>query len=192
MIASCSGNAQWGDINEFHNLLQNLLTKIKFTMEHSSKELPFLHVPTKNVNGQIITDTYHKPTDTQQYIHFKSHNSKSRIKSIPYTLARRIHKIITDKNLNKTCLQELHITLLRRGYPTTLINKGLKLAEKIPQKELRKQKKSNNEKPLAFVATYNKNKSELYTELMKNLEELKNKDKIKEIQVATKIIKSQR
>ena len=34
----------WGDINELHNLLQNLHPKIKFTMEHSSKELTFLDI----------------------------------------------------------------------------------------------------------------------------------------------------
>ena len=61
-----------GDINELHNILQNLHPEIKFTMEHSSKELPFLNIPIKNVNGQIITDNYHKPTDTQKYPHFKS------------------------------------------------------------------------------------------------------------------------
>ena len=32
----------WGDINELHNLLQNLHHKIKFTLEHNSKELPFI------------------------------------------------------------------------------------------------------------------------------------------------------
>ena len=35
-------NYPWGDINELHNLLQNLHPKIKFTIEHSSKELTFL------------------------------------------------------------------------------------------------------------------------------------------------------
>ena len=55
-------------------------------MEHSSKELPFLDILIKNENGQIITDIYLKPTDTQQYLHFKSHHTKSCIKSIPYTL----------------------------------------------------------------------------------------------------------
>ena len=44
----------------------------------------------------------------------------------------------------------------------------------------------------AFVATYNKNNPELFSEIMKNLEELKNKDKNKEILDTTKIIKSQR
>ena len=36
--------------------------------------------------------------------------------------------------------QELHITLHQRGYATTLINKGLELAEKIPLIELRNPK----------------------------------------------------
>ena len=59
----------------------------------------------------------------------------------------------------------------------------------MPRRELRNPKNHNNEKPLAYVATYNKNNPELFTEIMKNLEELKNKHKIKD---TTKIIKSQR
>ena len=82
--------------------------KIKFTMEHSSKEQLFLDIFIKIVNGQIITDIYHKPTDTQQYLHFKSHHSKN---CIPYTLSHRIHTITMDKSLKKTCLKELHTTL---------------------------------------------------------------------------------
>ena len=96
MIASYSGYAH-GKMDELHNLLQNLHSKIKFAMEHSSKELPFLDILKKSVNSQIITNIYHKPTDTQQYLLFKSHHPQNCIKSIPYTLARRIHKIITKK-----------------------------------------------------------------------------------------------
>ena len=70
-------------------------------MEHSLKELPFLDNLIKNVNGKIITDVYHKPTDTQQYLHFRSPHPKNCIKSIPNNLARRIHTIIIDKNLKK-------------------------------------------------------------------------------------------
>ena len=40
-----------------------------------------------------------------------------------------------------------------------------------------------------YVATYNKNNPELYTDIMKNLEEIENKDKIKEILDTAKIIK---
>ena len=105
----------WRDINELHNLPQNLHPKIKFTMDHSSKELPFLDILIKNVNGQIITDINHKPTDTQPYLHFRSHHAKNCKKSIPYTVAHRIHTKITDKNLKKTSLKELHTTLNQRG-----------------------------------------------------------------------------
>ena len=35
---------------------------MKFTIEHSFKEIPFLDIFIKNQNGQIITDIYHKPT----------------------------------------------------------------------------------------------------------------------------------
>ena len=62
----------WGDINELHDLQKNLHPKIKLTMEYNLKELPFSDILIKNVNGQIITDIYHKPTDTQQYLHFRS------------------------------------------------------------------------------------------------------------------------
>ena len=117
--------------------------------------------------------------------------SKS-IKSIPYMLSRTIHTIMIDKNLKKLQPKELHTTLHQRGYPTTLMNKVLELAEKIPQRELRNPKKHNNEKTLAYIATYNKNNPELFTEIMKNLKEIENNDKIKEILDTAKIIKSQR
>ena len=136
----------WGDIYKLHNLLQNLHPQIKFTMEDSLKEFLFLDILIKNVNGQIITDIYHKPTDTQQYLHFRSHDPKNCIKSIPYTLVRRIHTIITDKNLKKTCLKEQHTTLHLRGYPTTLINKGLEFAEKNDPKRIKEPEKTQQRK----------------------------------------------
>ena len=42
-------------------------------MEHNIKELPFLDIFIKNENGQIIIDSYHKHTHTQQYQQIKSH-----------------------------------------------------------------------------------------------------------------------
>ena len=84
------------NINDSHNLLQNQQPKIKFTILHNFKEQLFLNILITNQNGRIITDIYDKPTNIQQYIHFKSHHSKSCIKSIPYTLARWILTIVTN------------------------------------------------------------------------------------------------
>ena len=41
------------------------------------KRIAIFRHPYKNVNGQIITDIYHKPTDTQQYLHFRSQHPKT-------------------------------------------------------------------------------------------------------------------
>ena len=48
----------WEDINNLHNLLQNLHPKITFIIEHSFKELPFLDMLIRNWNDQIIIDIY--------------------------------------------------------------------------------------------------------------------------------------
>ena len=99
-------------------------------MEQSFKELTFLDILIKNKNNQIITDICHKPTDTQPYLHFKSHYLQNCIKSILNTLAHRICTIVINKNRRKTYQEELNVTLYHRGHPTTLTNKGFELAEK--------------------------------------------------------------
>ena len=91
---------------------------MKFTMEHSLKELPFLDI--KNVNGQIITDIYHKPTDTQQYLLFGSHHPKNCIKSTPYTLTRRIHTIITDRKTKRK--KNMHQRTIHNPTPERISN----------------------------------------------------------------------
>ena len=63
-------------------------------------------------------------------------------------------------------------------------------AEKVPQKKLRNPKKYNNENTQVYVATDTKNNPELFTEIINNLEEHKNKDKIKQILDTIKVIKS--
>ena len=68
----------------------------------------------------------------------------------------------------------------------------MELAEKNTPKRIKEPEKHDNEKPLEYVTTYNKNNPELFTEIMKNLEELENKDKINEILDTTKIIKNER
>ena len=54
----------------------------------------------------MITDIYYKPTDIQQYFHFKSHHPQNRIKSTPYTLARRICTIVNIKNHGQLCQEK--------------------------------------------------------------------------------------
>ena len=56
----------WGNVNELNNLFQNLHPKIKFTMEHSFKELPLLDIPIKKQKWpnchRYLPQTHRHPT----------------------------------------------------------------------------------------------------------------------------------
>ena len=93
-------------------LLQNPHPKIEYTMEHSFKYLPFLDILIENANGQITTDIYHKPTDTQHH-----------------TLCS-ICTSVTKEILRNTHQEELRVSLYQRRYQTILIHKEFELTEK--------------------------------------------------------------
>ena len=117
------------DINKIFHLLQNLHPKIKFTMETSKHELPFLDILIKKDITKITTDIYYKTTDTKQYLHFKSSHERHTKVNLPYSLARRICTIITDKDIRELRLKELEKSLLERGYPKQLIMEGTRRAQ---------------------------------------------------------------
>ena len=182
----------WGDITTLHEILQNLHPNIKFTVETSKKEIPFLDILIIKNGCKIITDIYRKPTDTQQYLHFKSHHPKTCRTSIPYTLARRICTIIVPSALRNIRLNELRNVLKERGYPITLIDKGIELANSLPLNILRQAKVKDSKQPLAFVSTFNRRNPELFTEAYNHLNNLRMDDKLNDILNNTKVIKSKR
>ena len=69
----------------------------KIYYKHSSKELSFLDILIKTEIAKSSQISITNQQTPKQYLHFKSHLAKNYIKSNPYTLARRIHTIITDK-----------------------------------------------------------------------------------------------
>jgi hypothetical protein len=93
------------NINSLHIELNNLHPKLKFTMEQSETEISFLDITLKQENGNIITDIYHKATDTKQYLHFKSCHPRTTKNNIPYNLARRICTIVIEPGLRKQRLK---------------------------------------------------------------------------------------
>ena len=184
--------SSWGDIKDLYQTLQNMHPNINFTIEYSYSEIPFLDIMVINKNGKVITDIYRKPTDTQQYLHFKSDHPKNCIKSVPYTLARRICTIINDPILKRTRLDELHQSLSERKYPTPIIREGIRKVENIPLSELRKPRIKKTKDPLTFVSTFNKNNPEIFPEIKKNLQHLENNATFKKILDNTELINSKR
>ena len=62
----------------------------------------------RNINGQLETDVYHKPTHTDKYLFFFSHYSRSHKKSIARTLL-----IVNSGNLFESMLYRV---LATNGY----------------------------------------------------------------------------
>ena len=91
-------DTKMGPITELHNILNDLHERIKFTVETNYEKMNFLDIQMTAKNDKIITDIYFKPTDTHNYIPFKSAHPRHTLINIPYNLARRLCTIIDEKN----------------------------------------------------------------------------------------------
>ena len=67
-------------------------------------------------SGNITTDLYVKPTDTQQYLMATSCHPNHTKRSIPYGQALRILRICSSKESAKLRCTELVDCLFKRGY----------------------------------------------------------------------------
>ncbi|MEW8544348.1 MAG: hypothetical protein AB2693_12510 [Candidatus Thiodiazotropha sp.] len=85
------------ELKNLHYILNHLHQDIKFTVECSKTELPFLDVLVKNEDGKIHTDIFYKPTDSKMYLLFQSCHPKHIKTSIPFSLARRLRCIVSDE-----------------------------------------------------------------------------------------------
>ena len=77
-------------LNQFVEHLNSCVESINFTMEASSKEIPFLDVLVRLDQGRLSTDLYSKPTDSHSYLKFESSHPKNCKNSIPYSQFLRV------------------------------------------------------------------------------------------------------
>jgi hypothetical protein len=69
---------------EFLNYINNYHETIKYTWEYSERGVSYLDVRVELESGKLQTDVYSKPTDTHQYLDFKSCHPAHVKKAIPY------------------------------------------------------------------------------------------------------------
>ena len=87
-------------LTEFLTKLNTQHDSIKFDYEKSIKYIAFLNILIYiDVERQLQTMLYTKPTDTQNYLHIKSANPKHLKESLPFSQAIKVeesgHKIVT-------------------------------------------------------------------------------------------------
>ena len=154
--------------------------------------MPFLDVLVIKNDTLISTDIFFKITDSKQYLNFKSCHPKHTKTNIPFSLARRMCTIISDKTVLKTRLKELFNILLKRKYPFEVIKTGILNAIKIPRNSLLTLQNNKDEHVLPFVSTHNPRNKEVFGVLKNNLFMMNNDETMKRIMNNNKIIKCKR
>ena len=180
------------ELKTFHGILNNLHKDIKFTIQSSPNEQPFLDVMVQNKDGRLETDIYYKETDSKQYLLFTSCHPRHTKLSIPYNLARRLRTIISEQNTLEIRLNELKSFLLTQKYPKKLIQSGIDRAMQLDQKTLRNVTEKTRESVITYVSTHNPKNPEIFNVINFNLPILLEDPKMNKVLSNFKLIKSKR
>lgn len=183
----------FGDIDRVKDILNALHPDIKFTLDSSPTELPFLDVLVKKQGNILTTDIYYKPTDSRRYLNFKSCHPSHTKRNIPYNLARRIALIVEDKTVRKVRLDELTQSLIDCDYPPKLCSDASNKFSSVDSKDLRKNtRKDRDHNILCFVNTYNPNNFQFYEIIKNSINMLEGSEKMVEVMQNRTIINSLR
>ena len=152
---------RYGNILIFKNLINSLHPSIKFTIETNTHNINFLDVTVYIEENKLEKDIYHKVTDSRRYVPFNSGHPKHTLHNIPFTLAKRIHSIVSKPLRRQYRLTELRDILLHLKYPASLINNAFQRASNIPQNI-----QTDGRKILAFNSTFNRNNPNIYRDVI--------------------------
>lgn len=152
---------------------------IKFTVELSSIEIPFLDTLVYIDKNKLRTKLYKKPTDKKQYLHYHSEHPLHVKNSIPYAQALRYRRIIEDDTILNADLEKLKAKFISRNYPEFIIDRAINKVIKLNRSDIiqYKSKQDNVFNFTPFVLTFNNalvaNKiSNIYQLLTKSWQEL--------------------
>ena len=132
-------------------------------MEKDRQSIHFLDVRVYKDNEKSETDIYRKPTDSFNYLPFNSCHPQHIKRNIPFNLAYRIKRIVSDSEIRTKRLNELREILLRLKYPKELIDGGIKKANSY--KNINKTDE-NKKSLLPFVTEYNPNNPKIFSEII--------------------------
>ena len=101
-------------------------------MEFNKTSINFLDTHISVNDYKVSTGIFRKPSDGQQYAHFKSCHPPHTKQNIHFNLARRICTIVENRKLRNRRLDELLAKLTKQGYPETLTQNCMDRSNVIP------------------------------------------------------------
>ena len=174
----------------FEELLNTLHLLIKFTKEEGDANIPFLDILViKTDQGTIETDIFHKKTNAHRYLVFESSHSHKTKRNIPYTLAKRITRIVSNEECQQERILELSQFPKHCNYPEGLINVNIQRAKKptTPNENIMEMEQDT----LSFITTYCQSLSFDEHHIRQRLEGEKT-DRLKRALKDTKLVSGQR
>ena len=106
------------DVSAFHSIETN----ISFTIEtECNGKISFLDNLVSRRNGFIVVDVYRKPTHTDRYLDFNSHNDSQHKVSTSSTLLHRALNLPNSSEGKKRERNYVHAALESNGYPSKFI-----------------------------------------------------------------------
>ena len=98
--------------------------------DYSTSKVSFLDVSIiKDEGSDVYTDVYSKPTDTHQYLDFKSCHLRHVKETIPYGQALRLRRICILDNIFDEQIKELKRNLDKKGFKKDKISVQCKKAK---------------------------------------------------------------
>ena len=180
-----------GNIVEFTDILNELHPDFQFVEAHHPSAIPMLDVMVKKLSdGKIVTDIFHKATDTRRYLPYNSCHPGHTRRNIPYSLARRVAMIVSDKWMRDTRLKELRNDLIKCNYPKNLIEDAILKFRDTDSETLRIPSNKEPEKLLTFVNTFNPANPKMFPIIKQSLPMLSRSQTMNRVLTKNKIIES--
>ena len=163
--------------NALKEWVKNLNAKhgtIKFTLEHSRKQINFLDTLVKiDENNTLYTTLYTKPTDSHSYLRYDSAHPPHCKNSLPYSQFLRLKRICSKRDDFVFHSNQMKEDFKHRGYPNGIIKNGITKSEAKDRETLLKPKPKIDDDEtdidkLFFVQTFRPCKNSLTNSVREN------------------------
>ena len=137
--------------------INTLHATIKFTCSYNIKDrsTTFLDTLVTLTDSDIATDLYRKPTDRVQYLLPSSCHPAHIFKSVPYSMALRLVRIVSNRKQLVIRMSELKQMLVSRCYNKNIIDAAIKRALDIPREQALLKVVKPKVDRVMFAVTYN-------------------------------------
>lgn len=153
---------------------------IKFSHIYSKTNINFLDVMVELNGDTLKTKLYRKPTDRQQYLHFKSSHPKHCKTSIPFSQAHRLRRICSDLNDFDRNADNLKAVLTKQSYPAPIVDRAIERARLLDRETIIHQPRRTvpNNQQTNLVVTYAANLPNLNNILRKHYSILQQSERL--------------